>query len=804
MSVLNFPRIYVNGHMFWNPPTANNNDVLPLYDAVKMQMNWRFLNAFNINPGNAQSKLLPWLIAPLEMAKIPDYVVQVPGNGNPKAYPMIPAEWDLFGDNACGTVNYQDISSTIVAGELAANDYITADPLVNKTYQLSGNPFGSSSPSAARFVDVSPWQNTFTALYFDQLVLGDDSCGLTLKRQYRMLDRFLNFNWGALGGLNYVTTTWQSCFPKENLQWALGKSQLLTQLQQQMEQQNAAGLMFRFSTYLTFYDKNGIFNNYPPVNTRNNSPQALATLQAMYQQGLDNTTQIFFNPAYSRTAGTLGLWFADEFPTAPAGRRLVPVNSVPLYKLKNGAEAGLSVDPNAIFNSQIKLGVMLAEQHGDTLSLDLSNTFPFYPVDPSADVPVSAKYYAGSYQLGISVDQQFTPITNLTFDQYNQAAFDRRSGLVDIQLSAAQQQQLQTGQLELRLQGATEGLEIAASQVMWTAEVVESASFIDVGDTKTLTIMVQYDGQPAPAGTVLWVAEYGNPFMLSTSNYYLAFSNAANFPVYLNDPANPNNNESTTPQFSQHSGTSAQVSTQQEGSGRSLSALSVEMQQSPLVPVMYQDYVKTPAGVSLAPCLEFTNPVMMQGQLTKPDSTVSYAVTQIQTDANGVAQLTVKAVAPGFPTLNFLIQQADQQPDFHFSFEVNNAYTDFLAPLRVLPQEPELLQNFINYWNSIYQNPDSRMQIWLGFIYPFILQPFYYLYPVMNKYMPLDSLQRIEGAIDQLIVLVSKEYQEESTLAMPITRDLPQSRRAVLELWAQKLVKLNYPPMPLSLNDFNS
>ena len=801
MSVLNFPRIYVNGHMFWNPPTANNNDVLPLYDAVKMQMNWPFLNSFNITPGNAQSSLLPWLISPLAMNEIPDYVLQVPGNGNPAAYPMIPAEWDLFGDNACGTVNYQDITSTIVAGELVANNYITADPLVSKTYQLSGNPFGSTTPTAARFVDVSPWQNTFTALYFDQLVLGDSSCGLTLNRQHRMLDKFLNFNWGALGGLNYVTTTWQSCFPKENLQWVLGNSQLLTQLQQQMEQQNAAGLMFRFSTYLTFYDRNGIFNNYPPVDTRDNTPEALAALQAMYQKGLDNTSQIFFNPAYSGTAGTLGLWFSDEFPTAPAGRRLVPVNSVPLYKLKNGAESGLSVDPNAITN--IKLGVMLAEQHGDTLSLDLSNTFPFYPVDPSAGVPVSAKYYAGSYELGTTVDQQFTAITRLTFDQYNQTAFDMRSGLVDIQLSAAQQQQLQAGRLELRLQGAAKGQETAAAQVMWTAEVVESAGFIDVGDTKTLNIMVQYDGLPAPAGTVLWVAEYGNPFMLSTSNYYLAFSNTANFPVYLNDPANPNNNQATTPQFSQQSSPAGQATTQQ-GSGRSLSALSAATQQNSLVPVLYQDYVKTPAGLSLAPCLEFANPVVMQGQLTDPESAVSYAVTQIQTDANGIAQLTVKAVAPGFPTLNFMVQQDNQQPDFPFSFAVNRAYTDFLAPLRVLPQEPELQSSFINYWNSIYQNPDSRMQIWLGFIYPFILQPFYYLYPVMNKYMPLDSLQRIEGAVDQLIVLISKEYQEESTLAMPITRDLPQSRRAVLELWAQKLVKLNYPPMPLSLNDFNS
>lgn len=790
MSVLNFPRIYVNGHMFWNPPTANNNDVLPLYDAVKMQMNWRFLEPFGITEANASTTLMPWTIAPLDYNQVPDYVLQVPGNGNSAAYPMLPAEWDLFGDNACGTVNYQQTQSTVVGGELQANSYITQDALISKGYQLLGNPFGSTNPTPARFVDVSPWQNTFTALYFDKLVLGDSSCGLTLNRQYRMLDRFLNFNWGAFGGLNYVTTTWQSSFPKENLQWALGGSNLLTQLQQQMEQQNAAGLMFRFSTYLTFYDKNGIFNNYPPVNTRNNSPQALATLQAMYQQGLDNTTQIFFNPAYSRTAGTLGLWFADEFPTAPAGRRLVPVNPVSVYKTTPGDTSPPSMT----------LGVISAEQNGSVLSLDLANAFPFYPVDKTAAIPVAAKFNAGSYQIGTANNGQFTPVATLTYDQYNQAAFDLRSGLVDIELTSSQQQQLQTGTLQLIPQGSTT---VASSQQMWTAEVVESAGFIDVGDTRTLTIMVQYDGLPAPAGTVLWVAEYDNAFMLSTSNYYLAFSNDANFPLYLNYPGNPGNNSSTTPQFSTQAG-QQEPSLQQQGSGRTLSALATNTDQAQPVPVMYQDYLKTPAGVSLAPCLQFANPVAMQGVLSDPVSTVNYAVTQIQTDANGIAQLTITAIAPGFPTLNFMVQQNNQQPQFPFSFSFTDAYTDFLAPLRVLPQEPQLQQDFVTYWNSIYQQQNASQLIWDNFIYPQILQPFYYLYPIMSKYMPLNSLQRVEGAIDQLIVLVSKEYQEESTLAMPITRDLPQSRRAVLELWAQKLVKLNYPPMPLSLNDFNS
>lgn len=787
MSVLNFPRIYVNGHMFWNPPTANNNDVYPLYDAVKMQMNWPFLQYYDITPDNASTKLMPWTVAPLKMKDVPDYVLEVPGNANPEAYPMIPAEWDLFGDNGCGTVDYQQITSVVQGGELQANTYIDNDALVNKNYQLLGNPFGSDRPTPARFVDVSPWQNTFTALYFDKLVLGDNTCGLQLNRQYRMLDRFLNFNWGAFGGLNYVTTTWQTCFPRENLQWTVGNSRLLAQLQEQMQAQNAQGLMFRFSTYLTFYDRNGIFNNYPPVDTRSRSEEALKKLQTMYEKGLDNVADIFFNPAYSRTAGTLGLWFANEFPTAPGGRRLVPKNAVPVWKTTKG-----DTTPD-----KMTLGVISAEVTGNTLSLDLSNSFPFYPVDKNADVPVPAKFQAGSYDLGVNSNDQFTSVASLDYSQYNQQAFDKRSGIVDIALSQQQQQQLQAGALELRLAGTDTR---AATQQMWTAEVVESAGFIDVGDTRTLNIMVQYDGLPAPAGTVLWVAEYNNPFMLTTSNYYLAFSNNADFTLFFNDPNDRNNNKANLPQFTNTSEVSGCIT---EGSGRHLVALKQTKNTTDYLPVSYRKFLGTPAAVALSPCLKLNNGVAMSGTLQGNSQNIDYQVTKIQTDANGIAQLTINAVAAGFPTLRFFLQEGNQQPQIPFSFNYSEAYIDFMAPLRVLPREPELMQDFVDYWNSIYQQQDARQKIWDEYIFAKILRPFYYLYPIMDKYMPLDSLQRVEGAVDQLIVLVSKEYQEESTLAMPITRDLPQSRRAVLELWAKKLVKRNYPPEPLSLSDFN-
>lgn len=799
MSVLNFPRLYMNGHFFWNPPTANNNDVLPLYDAVKMDLNWPFLAQYGVYPENARKKLLPWIISALPYDQIPDYVLQVPGNGSPSGYPMMPAEWDLFGDNACGTVDYNDIRSLIIGGELQANSYIEQDPVVGKGYQLLGNPFGSDKPTPARFVDISPWQNTFTAMYFDRLVLGDATCGLTATRAYRMLDRFLNFNWGAVQGLNTVTTAWQTCFPRENLQWQLGDSALLQALRQQMEAQNAQGLMFRFTTYLTYYDRNGIFNDYRQVNTRCNSLKALEALQGLYQAGLDNVADIVINPAYSRTAGVLGLWFADEYPTAPAGRRLEPATKVPILE---------PIPGNPGVPPTITLGVISAQAQGDLLSLDLGTGFPFYPVPNSQNtVPQCEKLKLGSFQVGIQQNGEFQPLADLTFDQYAQAAFDKRAGLVDLPVTDAVTR-TEAGTLALQTQGSKPKL--AAQQQMWTAEVIESGTFIDVGDTRTLQIMVQYDGLPAPAGTTLWVAEYNNPFMLTTSNYYLAFNNDIDFTLIKDHPTQRKDNKPGMPQFL---GGQAQASLLTEGSGRSLRAINEapppdedddedpappEEPDYDFVPIRYQDYLKTPAGLSLAPCLQFIPSIPCTGVLDN-GATVNYSLTQITTDANGIAQVTVQAIAAGFPTLRFFVQDGPgAAPAVPFSFKYTEAYTDFLAPLRVLPDEPGLMGEFVAAWNQVCTLTDARAQIWEGFIYPRIFEPFYYLYPIMDKYMPLNSLQRIEGAIDQLIRLVSKPYQEESTLAMPITRDLPQSRRAVLERWANELVKLNYPPRPLT------
>ncbi|MFT4928116.1 MAG: hypothetical protein ACI8WB_004233 [Phenylobacterium sp.] len=784
MSVLNFPRIYFNGEMEWNPPTGNNNDVLPLYDAVNVELNWDFLAALDpsITPDNVRTTLHPWMLTNVGIADVPDYVAQVPNNAG--SFPIMPAEWDLFGDNSCGSVDYKQTRSTVIGGQISAEDYIDDDPLLNLPFQILGNPFGGTQDTPGRFVDVSPWQNTFTALYFDQLRFGDEQTGVVLKRQYRMLDRMLNFNWGAIGGLTTVTTTWQTCFTSDNIEWYEGDSALLKALRAKMDSDpTVKGLMVRFSTYLTFYDKNGIFNDYPPIDAHND-PVTLAT---MYEAGLENSSKIFFNPAYSCVAGTLGLWGEDEFPTAPGGRRL---------QANEGASSVTVFSAMQNQDISVNLGVAAIELNGQTLSLDVSNTFPFDVVDSSADIGKPYRFDVNGFSIGVNNDGVVTEIAQLSFADYNQAAFDKRSGIIDLPIAAEHVSLFNEGVLQVSVLGDTDTLVL--TEQLFTAEIVESGTFMDVGETKTLNIMLHYKGKPVPAETKIWVAQYSNPYNITTSDFYLNFDDTqenTDFVLYnIADGVSAAN----LPQFVDSTAVVAKpAEIIQARRGKHCDKTVTAVPSADATPVGYREVAASPVGISLANSVEFVGGETINKTLDNSANTpIAYNTVQVATDATGTAQLTLKGLAAGFPTLKFSF---GEQPNFEFSFSYTEAYIDFMAPIRVLPNNPDLLQEFVDKWNDIYLEENAAELIWQDFIYPEVLEVFYYLYPIMDKYMPLNQLDRIEGAVDQLIVLISTEYREESTLAMPITRDLPASGRAVLELWANKLVKRNYPPKPLSL-----
>jgi hypothetical protein len=110
----------------------------------------------------------------------------------------------------------------------------------------------------------------------------------------------------------------------------------------------------------------------------------------------------------------------------------------------------------------------------------------------------------------------------------------------------------------------------------------------------------------------------------------------------------------------------------------------------------------------------------------------------------------------------------------------------------VLSFDDAIVDKFVAVWNKNY----DPVAAW-NFVYDNILSLYDMIFPVMLKFVPLGERQRVEAAIDQVLALVAPDYFDESTLAMPITRDLSRGKRAVLELWGG-LVKKNYPPQPIS------
>jgi hypothetical protein len=125
--------------------------------------------------------------------------------------------------------------------------------------------------------------------------------------------------------------------------------------------------------------------------------------------------------------------------------------------------------------------------------------------------------------------------------------------------------------------------------------------------------------------------------------------------------------------------------------------------------------------------------------------------------------------------------------------------TAYYSVARVLPFDDGLMQQFVDCWNATGAyagtQPYNRLQAW-RFIYGNILYVYDMIFPVMDLFMPLGDLVRVEGAIDQLMLMITEDMEVASTLYMPVTRDLSAGKRRVLETWGDLVVR-KYPQVPL-------
>lgn len=146
---------------------------------------------------------------------------------------------------------------------------------------------------------------------------------------------------------------------------------------------------------------------------------------------------------------------------------------------------------------------------------------------------------------------------------------------------------------------------------------------------------------------------------------------------------------------------------------------------------------------------------------------------------NGTAAFGIQSLAPGACYLAFYPFQ-DQPPTSIPQTGIPLPSTFYIA-IRMLPFDNELERN----------TPDSQLS-W-AFIYTHVLRVFSLVYPVMSLVRNLSDRSVVEGMAEQLKFATSLDTFE-STLYMPITRDLSAGKRLLLQRWVNLLS--NTPPNP--------
>jgi hypothetical protein len=753
MSVLSFPRIYFQGFMCWDPPTSNNNDQFPTYAYDKAALNWGYLKQFGIDQNNFGTTFRPWFSSNQQY---------VDSRGNKKLSP--PGEWNMFGTNGCYFVQFEDLAqgivrhSRITGGETAMNSPVTGDPLISKPIELIGDLFASSqAPRPGRLVDNNPASSYSSQIYFNSMRFGDDGTGISGPCYRRMHSRFIgtlrNPNLPSAG---HTAVSWQTCFPAGKglvINNAGNKSNLLTALQKKIDSGEAQGVMVRFNTYLNLYYQNGYFNASPKM------PKTLADTPAMYNAAFQPDADQFVNPCYSRIVGTIGLWYGDELASVPEGRFLATTGAI---KFPNPlAKADTSDVLPRLSGAIIHAGPQpVNEQASQVAGANIN----IPPPDPT-----------GAVQLGVTLIEVDKTNSVISIDALNTFPETYWQGdkvdLGNVTLAIKNGPNNYTPIVPV-MQPPRSGYTLAY-QDYDQGSYEKNCGIIDFKFDPGLYPQIR-DGTlvvrvPAKDGSGLIDALTERPWSAQTDDRGL----------YLNEGDS----------------TSFNVSVFLRGQRAANAKLMIAKYAPALTDPL--SYVNTPVLAISAGGPQIVNVTNGTTTTVSTDGTtpIRTNVTVVDVDANGVAKVTIAATANGgLPVLMFYpFGQGEPLPTPQYDFD--NAIpsgVSYYATVRVLPFDDAFVDQFVQLWNSTY----DPAQAW-NFIYSNILYLYDMIYPVMLRFVPLGDRQRVEAAVDQVLTLIAPSYFAESTLAMPITRDMSAGKRTVLQLWGG-LVKRGYPPQPIT------
>lgn len=447
MSVLNFPRVYFSGEIAWDPVTTNNYLSAAPNGQPPTEPNNGPVAEAGYDEGGARTQLDGVAVTPATVdafRKAAAAEIVPSGNWNPH-----------------GTYRSPFFDARVSGVDLG-NGLDRTDSFVSAPVNFTG-----------MLVDCEPYGAFSSQLFFDEISLGIlGGCRILGKRVTRISDRFINFNANPFNNMiaGVASVMWQTCFPKQAmLDIDVFDSKVLSALDQAMDQPDVLGLMLRFVTYRTVY--------YDDPTLENGSP--LTGLAGQHLMERIQAGGFQPNPARSLLRGTVGLWLAGECPTEASDRTLIATqNAIPGQ-----------LEPQ--YGGPI-VGTVFASFNAHGIALDLSNAIPCTDRVPN-------KFDLGPLQLiAVGPPPQVASllVAEIQPDQYDRAAFDATSGIVDIPLDPGLIASIRDNDLKLR---SADGTVYAVEQAVRPVPMVPNL-YVNQGEAATATVQVYVRGEIAGAG----------------------------------------------------------------------------------------------------------------------------------------------------------------------------------------------------------------------------------------------------------------------------------------------------------------
>ena len=431
MSVLSFPRIVLNGTTKWNPATQNNQ----------------------IGFGYNKDPITVKLPDGVTYDTYDQWLIEMNSQGKTNG------DWNVYGQFHC-------IFDATVANLVSAPGITSCDDALSGA-QLK---FAHGVP---KLVDVNPYSPVTSQIFLKTIMLqGQDGTGFSGPAAARMTSRrpFFSRNLGGLNIAGGMGVVWQTCIAKGQITWTTkSPSPMLEALQAAMETDGVKGLMLRFTSYSTIYFKEVVNGGWLGQPAKVVYSQLAENYKAAAPVNPGNIASTF-NPATSTLTGAIGLWEEGDLITVPSGRIMAA-----------GAPPS---------SAAITLGSAEAKVNHDqgVVSLDLMNAIP--EIDAKNTVA-----NLGILDLTAQSGSTRSVIGSATYAEYNQEAYNRNGGILDVAVSDTSG--LDAAMLSL---SARDGTCTPLNELGLTAQVDMRSVYVDLGNSGQFDVLVSAGGRALPTG----------------------------------------------------------------------------------------------------------------------------------------------------------------------------------------------------------------------------------------------------------------------------------------------------------------